>query len=50
MHGPVTSYQLPVTGRILELSNVTVLNWIQQFGNSVKEYVRENIPTEICSV
>ena len=38
------------TGRILGLSNVTVLNWIQQFGNSIKEYVRENMPTEIRDI
>ena len=28
-------------GVILGLSNVTVLNWIKQFGNSIKEYVLE---------
>jgi hypothetical protein len=25
-------------------------NWIQQFGNSIKEYVRENMPTEIRDI
>ena len=32
------------------LSNVTVLNWIQQFGNNIQEYVRENMPTEIREI
>jgi len=38
------------TGRILGLSNVTVLNWIQQFGNNIKEYVLGNMPNEIRDI
>ena len=41
---------LRATGRILGLSNVTVLNWIKQFGNSIKEYVLENMPNEIRDI
>ena len=35
------------TGRVLGVSNVTVLNWIRNFGESVKEYVTENMPNNI---
>jgi hypothetical protein len=35
------------TGRILGVSNVTVLNWIRDFGQSVKTYVNENMPNNI---
>jgi hypothetical protein len=38
------------TGRILGLSNVTVLNWIQQFGNNIKEYALGNMPNEIRDI
>ena len=34
-------------GVILGLSNVTVLNWIKQFGKNIKESVLGNMPREI---
>ncbi len=38
------------TGRVLGVSNVTVLNWIRNFGESVKEYVTENMPNNIHEI
>ena len=38
------------TGRVLGVSNVTVLNWIRNFGQSVKEYVIENMPDNIQEI
>ena len=37
-------------GRILGVSNVTVLNWIRNFGKCVKEYVLENMPNDIRDI
>lgn len=36
-----------VIGQILKVSNVTVLNWIRGFRQSVKAYVLEQIPADI---
>ena len=33
-------------GRVVNVSNVTVLNWIRNFGKNVKEYVMENMPND----
>jgi len=38
------------TSRILGVSDVTVLNWIRNFGQSVKEYVTENMPNNIQEI
>ena len=38
------------SGRILGVSNVTVLNWIRDFGKSVKEYVLKNMPNDIRDI
>ena len=38
------------SGRILGVSNVTVLNWIRNFGKSVKEYVLANMPNDIREI
>ncbi|NQY01320.1 MAG: IS1 family transposase, partial [Flavobacteriaceae bacterium] len=38
------------TGRVLGVSNVTALNWIRNFGESVKEYVTENMPNNIQEI
>lgn len=37
-------------GRILGVSNVTVLNWIRSFGKNIKEYVLENMPNDIREI
>jgi hypothetical protein len=37
-------------GRILEVSNVSVLNWIRSFGKEVKEVRSENKETEMVKV
>jgi len=34
-------------GRILKVSNVTVLNWIRTLGKSVKDYVQAHMPDDI---
>ena len=38
------------SGRILGVSNVTVLNWIRNFGKNVKDYVLENMPNDIREI
>ena len=38
------------SGRILKVSNVTVMNWIRNFGQSVKEYVGQNMPNDIRDI
>ena len=38
------------SGRILGVSNVTILNWIRDFGKSVKEYVLKNMPNDIREI
>jgi len=38
------------SGRILGVSNVTILNWIRDFGKSVKEYVLNNMPNDIREI
>ena len=38
------------SGRILKVSNVTVLNWIRNFGKNIKEYVLENMPNDIRDI
>lgn len=38
------------TGRMLGVSNVTVLNWIRNYGQSVKQYVIENMPNDIREI
>ena len=37
-------------GRILEVSNVSVLRWIKKFGESVKEMVESTLPKEVKEV
>lgn len=37
-------------GRILGVSDVTILNWIRNFGASIKEYVSENMPNNIQEI
>ena len=37
-------------GRLLNVSNVTVLNWIRSLGKSVKAYVQTQIPDDIRHV
>ena len=37
-------------GRILGVSNVTVLNWIKNFGKNIKEYVLENMPNDMRDI
>jgi len=34
-------------GRVLHVNNVTVLNWIRQFGTSLKDYVQVQMPSDI---
>ena len=34
-------------GRVLKVSNVTVLNWIRSFGKSVKAHVQTHLPDDI---
>ena len=36
-----------VIGRVLKVSNVTVLNWIRHFGQSIKDYVETELPDDI---
>ena len=38
------------SGRILGVSNVMVLNWVRNFGKSVKEYVLANMPNDIREI
>lgn len=38
------------SGRILGVSNVTILNWIRNFVKSVKEYVSKNMPNDIQNI
>ena len=38
------------TGRIIGVSNVTVLNWIRSMGESVKAYVQTEMPMDIRHV
>lgn len=38
------------SGRVLKVSNVTVLNWIRNFGKNIKEYVMENMPNDIREI
>ena len=38
------------SGRILGVSNVTILNWIRNFWKCVKEYVLENMPNDIRDI
>ncbi len=37
-------------GRILRVSNVTVLNWIREFGGMTKEYVQTKLPEDIYDI
>ena len=37
-------------GRIMNVNNVTVLNWIRTMGSSVKTYVRTHMPDDIRHV
>jgi hypothetical protein len=37
-------------GRVLGISNVTVLNWIRDFGILVKKYVQSQLPEDIYDV
>jgi hypothetical protein len=37
-------------GRVLNVSNVSVLNWIRNFGQTVKAYVEENMPDNIQDI
>ena len=37
-------------GRILGVSNVTVLNWIRQFGRITKAYVQTQLPDDIHDI
>jgi transposase-like protein len=38
------------TARIMGVSNATVLNWIRNFGKSVKEHVREKMSNNIQEI
>ena len=37
-------------GRILKVSNVSVLNWIRHFGKTVKEHVQTQLPDDIRDI
>jgi len=37
-------------GRVLGVSNVTVLNWIRQFGKITKAYVQTKLPEDIHDI
>ena len=37
-------------GRILSVSNVTILNWIRQFGSITKAYVQTKLPGDIHDI
>lgn len=37
-------------GRILGVSNVTVLNWIRQFGHITKAFVQTRLPEDIYDI
>ena len=37
-------------GRTLKVSNVTVLNWIRDFGKSIKHYVQTEFPDDIRQI
>jgi len=37
-------------GRILNVSNVTILNWIREFGNITKAYVQTKLPEDIHDI
>ena len=37
-------------GRILKVSNVTVLYWIRDFGKSIKAYVQAELPDDIREI
>ena len=37
-------------GRVLKVSNVTVLNWIRFFGKSMKNYVQTQLPDDIRQI
>lgn len=41
---------LRAIGRILNVSNVTALNWIRIFGKSLKEHVQAELPDDIRHV
>ena len=37
-------------GRVLKVSNVSVLNWVRYFGKSVKNYVQTELPDDIRQI
>lgn len=37
-------------GRVLNVSNVTVLNWVRYFGKSLKNYVQTELPDDIRQI